>query len=220
MCPLIWLRDCLLNDNLRLAIFSAALSAALGMLVVIWFEWMKRPKLRITIAEPWDGNLANSIVRTVRISVENVSPLAVVRWFIARQPAFAAYALIDFFRLDGTAAFASSMTARWVGSPQPPQLAHNNVIYPDALEILRYRDVHLNRVESMDLATKFDNDTDCFGFTNTSYFHPDFKDPDWRLPQERYRIRVSLYSGSNSTGKTFILRNDLPRPDFCLQNDA
>ncbi len=217
MCPLIWLRDCLLNDNLRLAIFSAALSAALGMLVVIWFEWMKRPKLRITIAEPWDGYLGNSLVRTVRITAENVSPPVVVRWFVRRQPAFAAYALIDFFRLDGTTAGAGSMNARWVGSPQPPQLAQNNVIYPDALEILRYRDVHINRVEPIDIATKFGDEMDCFGFTNTSYRHHDFKDPGWHLPQESYRIRVSIYSGSDEKSKTFILRNDLPRPDFCLE---
>src|SRR5206468_10617167 len=66
MCPLISLRDCyFLNHDVWLAIFSAVLGTLGGLLLAIWFEWMKRPKLRITIAEPWNGNLSNNPARTV-----------------------------------------------------------------------------------------------------------------------------------------------------------
>jgi hypothetical protein len=128
VCPLIWLRDChLVNHDVWLAIFSAALGTFGGLLLLMWFEWMKRPKLRITIAPPWDGNPFNTPVRTVRLLVENVSPLVFLRWFIRRQPAFASYAMIDFYRLDGSAVFARPMEARWVSSPEPTQFAQTTL---------------------------------------------------------------------------------------------
>jgi len=80
----------------------------------------------------------------------------------------------------------------------------------------------VNRAEAIDVAIKFGDEPDCFGFTNTSYFHPDLKDPAWHLPHphERYQVKVSVYTDSDQFCQMFLLRNDWPRPDFCLQNDG
>ena len=110
------------------------------------------------------------------------------------------------------------MDVRWTGSPQPPQFIHNGVLHWSDIDLLRYRDLHTNRGEGIDIATKFGAETDCFGFTNTSYLHG-LKHPEWRLPEGRYTLQISIFAGSYVATKTFILRNDWPRLDFCLQDD-
>lgn len=128
--------------------------------------------------------------------------------------------MIDFYRLDGTAVFARPMEARWASSPEPTQFAQNGVVHASVLQMLRYRDIHIRRRETLDVAIKVGDEANCFGFTNTSYASPGWKDPHWLIPQGRYRIKVSIYSGSEAATKTFTLRNDWPRPDFCLQSRA
>ena len=116
-------------------------------------------------------------------------------------------------------AFARPMDARWTGSPQLPELAQGGIIHASDVDILRYRDIHTNRAEGMDVAVKFGAENHCYGFTNTSYLHH-LRNSDWLLPADRYRITVSVYTGSFTATKSFILRNDWPRQDFCLQDEA
>ena len=110
------------------------------------------------------------------------------------------------------------MDVRWTGSPQPSQFIHNGVLHWSDIDLLQYRDLHTNRGEGIDIAAKFGAETDCFGFTNTSYLHG-LKHPEWRLPEGRYTLQISIFAGSYVATKTFILRNDWPRLDFCLQDD-
>ena len=202
-----------------LAIFGAFLGSLGGLGIAIWIEWLKRPNLLISIGVSSDQEPGNIPARFLNLSVTNALPPAPLRWFITRQSALSCYARIDFLRLDGSAVFARPMDARWTGSPQLPQLAQGGIIHASDVDILRYRDIHTNRAEGMDVAVKFGAENHCYGFTNTSYLH-DLRDPDWLLPADRYRITVSIYTGSFTATKSFILRNDWPRPDFCLQDEA
>ena len=211
--------NCSSNYNdILLATFGAFLGSIGGLIVALWIERLKRPKLRIAIAPHSDQVSLGIQRRFLYLHVRNIVLCRPFRWFLIRESALSCYARIEFLRLDRTAFFARPMDARWSESPQPPQLAQNGVVYPNVIDVLRYRDIHTNRSERLDVAFKCEGATACYGFTNTSYVQPALQDPEWLLPGDRYLVRVSIFTGSFEKTETFTLRNDWPRTDFQLQD--
>ena len=204
--------------DIVLAVGGAFLGCVGGVIIALLLEWLKRPKFKFSIAAHSDQNPGNTPARFLHVNITNASLPQWIRWVLTRESALSCYAQIEFFRMDGSNAFARRMDVRWTGSPQPPQFIHNGVLHASDIDILRYRDLHTNRSEAIDIAVKFGNDANCYGFTNTSYLHG-LRHPDWQLSPERYRVQISVYAGSYTATKSFILRNDWPRLDFCLEEE-
>jgi hypothetical protein len=197
---------------------SALLGSIGGLFIALVLEWLKRPKLILSIADHSDQDPGNTPTRYLHVRITNRPLPGWMSWLLTRDSALSSYGRIEFFRMDGSEVFAHGMDVRWTGSPHPTQFIHNGILHWSDIDLLRYRDLHTNRGEDIDIAAKFGEETDCYAFTNTSFLHK-LKHPDWRLAEGRYRLRISIFAGSYVATETFILRNDWPRTDFCLQDD-
>ncbi len=65
---------------------------------------------------------------------------------------------------------------------------------------------------------KCDNDDDCFGWSNDSYFSdPKWRNPDWKLLPKRYIAKVTIISSGVKREELFRVMNNVPRKDFRLE---
>jgi hypothetical protein len=138
-----------------------------------------------------------------------------------RSPALQCRGEISFHHLDGQYLFDRLMPARWASTPEPVQtvgiqngtpvavLDQHKLLTPSRI------DIATNEEESVDIAVRFDNDVDCYGWNNDSYRYG-WRNPAWQIPEGRYLIRVSITSGGQSWSDIFRLINDVPRTDFRL----
>jgi hypothetical protein len=79
-------------------------------------------------------------------------------------------------------------------------------------------DVYPGEQERLDIAARFDNESECYGWSNDSYFSdPVWRIPDWRLPPGRYLVNVTVVSSGEKATGLFRLVNDVPQSDFRLQ---
>ena len=79
-------------------------------------------------------------------------------------------------------------------------------------------DIPVGTAEPVDVAGKFDDDDDCYGWNNETYFsNPHWRNPAWRLPHGRYLVHVVVRSQGETAEGTFRLANDVPRGDFRLE---
>ena len=58
-------------------------------------------------------------------------------------------------------------------------------------------DIATNEEESIDVAVRYDNEVDCYGWNNDSYRYK-WRNPAWRIPPGRYLVRVTITTGGQS----------------------
>jgi hypothetical protein len=79
-------------------------------------------------------------------------------------------------------------------------------------------DVYPGESQLLDVAARFDDDEDCYGWNNEAYFsNPLWRNPAWRLPRGRYLARVEVTSSGQKCIGLFRLINDVARRDFRLE---
>jgi hypothetical protein len=206
--------------------FDVVLGAALAILFAIFVEWLRKPQLTLSI-----GN--TDIVRSsgatfpihdgksLRVRVFAEPLWRITRWMM-RSPALQCRGKISFHHLDGQYLYSREMGARWAGTPEPLQTIGVNPNGEPISMIDPYKIVTPSRVdigteehESLDVVARYDNDLDCYGWSNESYLH-DWRNPAWRVPAGRYLVRVDIRCGGQSWNNAFRLINDVPRDDFRL----
>jgi hypothetical protein len=117
------------------------------------------------------------------------------------------------------------MGGRWAGSPEPVTLP---VVGPEGqqLQILDFTrlslesqiDIYPGQIELLDITNQPDNDDECYGWNNETYFStPRWRNPNWSLPRGRYLVRVIVSSSGQEFINYFHLMNDVPRRDFRLE---
>ena len=68
----------------------------------------------------------------------------------------------------------------------------------------------------LDVAVRFDNEADCYGWNNDSYLY-NWRNPNWKLPRERYLAKVTITSSGQKCIGVFRLVNDVEQlADFRL----
>ena len=204
--------------------FDILLGAALAIGFAILVEYLRKPNLTQSIEPPVEisGNTQLSItnMRVVRVFI-NARPLPRITRWMMRAPALQCTAKISFNHLDGQDLFDRSMPGRWSNSPQPVQVVgvqNGNpiaVLDPHKLLTPSRIDIHPGERESLDIAVRIDNDSDCYGWNNDAYIHQ-WRNPEWRLAAGRYLVRVTVTSGGQLWSEIFRLVNDVPRTDFRL----
>jgi hypothetical protein len=180
-------------------------------------EYLARPCLEIRV----DGNRAqaqsggNPPHEFYHVRVMNLPS----RWPVpGRRPAWACTATIEVFREDGEPAVNGEIYGRWTSQPEPllPVVSDGqvgNVLDPARVMQARKIDVHGHATEAMSIAVKFEEDPNCYIFTNESYLFPMWQNPAWRLATGRYRVRISVYYESGRAQADFELRNAGSRRD-------
>jgi hypothetical protein len=80
-------------------------------------------------------------------------------------------------------------------------------------------DVYPGETERLDIVGKFDNDSECYGWSNESYFsNPAWRNPNRQLQSGRYLVHVIIVSSGERHTGVFRLINDVPRQDFRLEH--
>jgi hypothetical protein len=213
------------------------LGAVVSILVTIWVENLRRPRLRISIEHPVDTALGSVVggatplpFRSLRVGVSNEALSRVAGWMV-RAPALQCRGTITFHHLtDGRNIFGTAMAARWASGPQPSSvpivsLASKQVEYlmfdDQRLGAGSAYDIYPGDSESLDVVVRFNTDQDCYGWNNETYFlqppaQPG-RNPKWQLGHDRFLVKIVIRSSGQTRVDVFELINDVPINSFRLE---
>jgi hypothetical protein len=200
------------------------------ILITIWIESLRRPRLSLKIEQPpldvaYPSSHPAQNVRTLRLVLSNEALPHWARWMV-NAPALQCRAAITFHHLDGQDVFGQVMEGRWAASPQPvaipivdPQGQTLGHIFDfDKIGAGSRMDVYPGEHQILDTCIRADDDVECFGWNNESYFStPVWRNPRWRLGPGRYLVKVSVASSGHKRVDCFRLLNDLDRAHFRLE---
>ena len=141
-----------------------------------------------------------------------------------RNPALQCHGNITFHHLDGQNIFGRSMVLRWAGAPEPNPLRvqigniQGLVFDPVRITHIQKMDIYPGESAEIDIAARFDNEPECYGWSNESYFsNPPWRTMAWRLMRDRYIVKVSVLSSGETISGLFRLINDVGQEDFRLE---
>jgi len=210
-----------------LTALGAFLGAFLSLLAGIAIEYQRKPKLRVSIEDfPIDHEYTNAPARQaryVRVVVHNKAMPSFFRW-LGRSPAQQCMGYVQFHHLDdGAPVFSRPMLGRWAGADEPISrqvLPDGQVIQlfdPARFNAATRRDCFPGVNELFDIAARFDNDEECYGWSNENYL-PDrgWRNPEFRLPQGRYLVHITVRSSGEDVTKVIKLENSVSRQHFRL----
>lgn len=213
-------------SNLETAV-SVVAGAIIAILTTITVEMLRRPKLRLRIAPageaPYPPGRPAKHGRYLAVDLVN-EPLPLLFRWMSRNPALQCRGTITFHNPDGERFFAAEMPLRFARSPQPTPMqivlgeVHGVLIDPMRLSADSRVDVYPGESTPLDIAVKFDSEDECYGWSNLNYFSdPPWRHSDWKLPQGRYLIAVTVFSsGQTCTGVYRLLNQGGPK-DFRLE---
>jgi hypothetical protein len=180
-------------------ILSPAIGAIVGILITMLVEYLRRPRLTLSIEPnprdffPQQPARPANVVRPVRVTVTNKPG----PWWMTRDPALRCQATITFRHLnDGQDIFGRSMEGRWTTSPEPTPIEitgevdqgtgtpvagldaasatgkHPIKLYmrdPSRVTPISRIDIHAGESVPLDVAVRCDADQECYGWNNWSY---------------------------------------------------
>lgn len=192
-------------------------------------EYFRRPQLRLAIESPpcdltYTPQHPALNARYLRVKLRNAALPVGLRW-MQRAAALQCRGEISFHHLDGQDVFGRQMPIRWANSPQPiaSQIVDTHgVVQYAILDFARMAaatrmDVYPGEEEIVDVAVRFDAEQQCYGWNDEAYIHQ-WRNPNWRLPRDRYLVRVVITSSGHKCIGCFRLINDVDnRTDFRLE---
>lgn len=210
-----------------LTVVEVVLGAIVAILTTIWVENLRKPKLGLRIAPPHDTQYQSAPARKARflgLELVNKSLPCLARW-MSRNAASQAHGTITFHHLDdGQNVFGRAMNIRWSGSPEPVAMRFAVddkeilVADPARFTLTPRMDVYPGETERLDIAARFDNEPECYGWSNENYLSdPVWRNPNWKLPSGRYLVKVTVISAGQKCTGLFRLINDVPQKDFRVE---
>jgi hypothetical protein len=209
---------------------ETALSILAGGILTIfsslWVELIRRPKLKLTISTPSDHHYDSHPAGEARFLLVDVFNEPTFRLLPPRNVATQCRATVTFHHLDGQDVLGRVLTARWRSSPEPVgingQIENGPAIKifdPTRFELIPQVSIAPGEpAQAFTVAAKFDNDEECYGWSNENYFsNPQWRHPKWRLPKGRYLVIVTVHSAGVYRRAVFRLLNDVERRDFRLE---
>jgi len=206
---------------------GAFLGAVLSLLASIYIEYQRKPKLYIEIEEPpYDATYSAAPakkVRFLRVRLCNQPMPKFLKW-LNREAAMYCNGDIQFHHMDdGAPLFTRPMPVRWSDSDEPLSLQ----VLPDGKAALIFdaakynaafrRNCYPGNKESIDVVARFDNDKECYGWSNETYLlGKGWRNDDWKLPKGRFLVKVTVYSSGETVVGVFKLENSIGRKDFRL----
>lgn len=209
-----------------LTVLEVVLGAIISIALTILIETLRQPHLDIQIADPADARYENRPARQARFLNLKLVNKSMPRWFrwLSRETAMQCHGVLSFHHLDGQNVFGRSMPIRWSDSPEPTpiQVVVDEktlfIVDPTRLTLESKIDVPAGEAGVFAVAGRFDNEDECYGWSNESYFsNPIWRNPTWMLPRERFLVRATVISSGLKITKVFRLVNDVPQQDFRLQ---
>lgn len=196
----------------------------LAVLVPVTIEWLKRPQLQIE-PSPWapQGPVGWTFAA---VRVRNEPLPTVFRWLLIREVAQGCVVSIDFFKWDSKERVVQTVTGRWSSHPEPLRAIPSNPPQPlaasgtattsptyapfslsfDSTLVKREQDIPVTKGGGEEVAVAvllaFD---EAFAFTDSSYAHPNWGDPNLALSHGTYRVLVRVEGSSVDAEQAFRL---------------
>jgi hypothetical protein len=205
------------------------LGAILSIVTTIFIEEKRKPSLSLEIQA--NEEIANYPENTrpakkakfLYIDVRNQELPWALKW-LTRNAAFQCHGTVTFHHLDGTRVFTNSMPIRWTSLPNPEgqaSIIDNKVAVLYDINKINHDsriDIYPGFKESINIAARFDDDEECYGWTNKNFFSaPMWRNPDWKLPNGRFLVKVVISSSVVKCEGIFRLVNDVGMKDFRLE---
>jgi hypothetical protein len=210
-----------------LVALGAFLGALLSLLASIFIEYQRKPKLALEIEEPpTDGTYDSAPARNarfIRVLLHNRPMPKLFRW-LGRTAAMQCSGEIQFHHAsDGVPVFTKPMPIRWARSDEPLSLqvlTDGKVVQlfdPAKYNAAFRRDCYPGSKEPMDVAARFNDESECYGWSNETYLpNKGWRNDDWKLPVGRYLVKVEVHSAGETVVGVFKLENAASRKDFRL----
>jgi hypothetical protein len=210
--------------------WQIAVGGLITIVTAVIVEYLRTPSLEFSIENPpldviFRENRPAREGRHLRLKLLNKPLPSWLQW-LQRAAALQCRGLITFHHLDdGHDVFDRAMVVRWAGTPEPlPIQAFSSdgvqiqIFDPMRITTESRIDIYPAESELLDVAARFDNDEDCYGWNNEAYFsNPLWKNPSWRLMRGRYLVRVEVSSSGRKCVGFFRMINDGVRSDFRLR---
>jgi hypothetical protein len=218
------------EEELRMLLttfIGAFLGALLSLLISIYIEYQRKPKLYFTIEEPiFDASYPSAPARDarfLRVQLWNRAMPKFLKW-LNREAALHCSGDIQFHHIeDGAPIFTRSRPIRWAGSEEPLSfqvLQDGRVVQlfdPGKYSAASRRNCFPGDKETIDVVARFDDDEECFGWSNENYLPgKGWRNDDWKLPGGRFLVKVTVYSSGEKIVGVFKLENSVGRKDFRL----
>jgi len=215
--------------------FEVILGAILSIIITIWIEYTRKPKLRFKASHENDIDYSRlpekrpaQKARFLSLVIENKRLSLPFRW-LSRNAALQCHAAIGFYHLDGQNVFGRKMNGRWSGSVEPTptvQISGEGISIENLFvsgnqtsASTTLQDIYPGEKASLDIAARFDDDKVCYGWNDEGYFsNPLWRNPKWGLPSGRYIVKVELISSGDKTIGYYRLVNDVDISSFRLEN--
>ena len=207
-----------------LTMLAVVIGGLITIGTAICIENLRRSRLVLYLSKPIDADYRGQRrpagkARFLSLTLYNADLPWLAKW-MSRNPATQCHGSITFHHLDGQNFFGRSMPIRWHGAPEPipMRIDLNNqtlLVHDPTVWTMQRVDVYPGESRVLNLAVRFDNEDECFGWCNESYFSkPIWRNPEWQLPRGRYLVRVTITSAGQRCTGTFRLVNDVPVADF------
>ena len=198
--------------SLMPTIIGFILGAFSSFIATLFAERMKRPVLSFELNASVDCDYSArpgypaKKARFVRIRLVNKKPFILLRW-LNRNAALYCRGQISFKQMSGKPVFDAAMAARWSSTPEPVPMTIMLHGSPGGYIFDHFRydqrvDVPAGASEIFDIAAHFDEDKECYGWSNESYasFVSNWRNPRRKLDGERFRVEVTIFhlGGSSS----------------------
>jgi hypothetical protein len=208
-------------------VLEVILGAIIAIVITVCVESLRKPRLTLTIEAPVEvtygpGSPAGR-ARYVRVRCGN-RPLP--RWFrwMARNAALQCHGTVTFYHTDGQNYFGRSMPIRWSDSTQPIDAdiyiggMQGRIVDWDKRRAEPRVEIYPGEDAPLDIAVRFDNDVECYGWTNLNYSsNPPLRNPQWKIRFGRYVVKVAVVSAGEGCEGKFRLVNDVSQWDFRLE---
>jgi hypothetical protein len=140
-----------------------------------------------------------------------------------RESAIDCRADIQFQVLNGAQNF-QVMPGRWASKPQPlPMVGHlagqpiqlwdQNIFQQAGTGI----SIPPGESELLDIASRFDDEVEAYGWSNLSYQQPLWRNSAWKLEKGCYIVVVTVRAGGQKWMNRFTLNNDGKREEMLLE---
>lgn len=210
-----------------LTFVGAFFGAVISILASIYIEYQRKPKLYFTIEDPPSNASYPSApakeARFLRVQLRNRAMPKLLKW-LNREAALYCNGEIQFHHIDnGAPIFTRSMPIRWSSSDEPLSLqvlADGRVA--QIFDLAKYnaafrRNCYPGSMEPIDVAARFDDDEDCYGWSNETYLSgKGWRNNDWKLPRGMFLVKVTVDSSGEKVVGVYRLENSVGRNDFRL----
>jgi hypothetical protein len=185
-------------------IFGFILGALAAFVATLFAESMKRPVLSFELDASVDADYSKpprrpaTKARFARIRLVNRALPPLLRG-LNRNAALFCRGRIEFKRSSGERVFDTPMAARWSSTPEPipMKLMLRGSLEGEIVDHFRYDqrvDIPAGASELFDVAAQFDDEKECYGWSNESYgFGQNWRNPRRKLDGERFRVDVTIF---------------------------